>query len=163
MSTPPSLSLLKHVDSTQKRSCYDDTILTKLSFNDENDPHSSANLRRVQTIRLPSSQRKTLRMSLPTFLQSSNDDDEVRIPLLIHRIFTPFIHHRLVHSFQLKTVWQQCISIVKQPLVKQSLYSSLNISSKISIAIHLPYTKSNIVMAIVSKWVTMIIHWSWES
>lgn len=100
-----SLLFFKHVDSIQKRSCYDDTILTRLSLNDENDPHSSANLRRVQTIRLPSTQRKTVRMSLPTFLQSSTDDDEVFISLLIHRSFSFLsLSLRLVHSFQPKTV-----------------------------------------------------------
>jgi hypothetical protein len=59
--------------------CYDDTILTKISLTDDNDPNQIANLRRVQTIRVPSSQRKILRVTLPTFLQTSNDDDEVKL------------------------------------------------------------------------------------
>ncbi|CAF0856476.1 unnamed protein product [Rotaria sordida] len=69
----------KNLDSVCKRLCYDDTILTKLSLTDDNDPNQIANLRRVQTIRVPSNQRKTLRVSLPSFIQSSNnDDDEAR-------------------------------------------------------------------------------------
>ncbi|CAF3627680.1 unnamed protein product [Adineta steineri] len=70
--------LSKNFDSVSKRLCYDDTILTKLSLSDDNDPNQIGNLRRVQTIRVSSNQRKPLRMALPTFLQSSNDDDEAR-------------------------------------------------------------------------------------
>ncbi|CAF0734597.1 unnamed protein product [Adineta steineri] len=70
--------LSKNFDSVSKRLCYDDTILTKLSLSDDNDANQIGNLRRVQTIRVSSNQRKPLRMALPTFLQSSNDDDEAR-------------------------------------------------------------------------------------
>ncbi|CAF3685633.1 unnamed protein product [Rotaria sp. Silwood1] len=68
----------KNLDTVCKRLCYDDTILTKLSLNDDNDSNQIANLRRVQTIRVSSNQRKTLRVTLPSFIQSSNDDDEAR-------------------------------------------------------------------------------------
>ncbi|CAF3332410.1 unnamed protein product [Rotaria socialis] len=68
----------KNLDSICKRLCYDDTILTKLSLTDDNDPNQIVNLRRAQTIRASSNQRKTLRVTIPSFIQSSNDDDEAR-------------------------------------------------------------------------------------
>ncbi|CAF5068306.1 unnamed protein product, partial [Rotaria magnacalcarata] len=68
----------KNLDSICKRLCYDDTILTKLSLTDDNDSNQIVNLRRVQTIRASSNQRKTLRVTIPSFIQSSNDDDEAR-------------------------------------------------------------------------------------
>ncbi|CAF5086202.1 unnamed protein product, partial [Rotaria socialis] len=64
-----------NLDSICKRLCYDDTILTKLSLTDDNDPNQIVNLRRAQTIRASSNQRKTLRVTIPSFIQSSNDDD----------------------------------------------------------------------------------------
>ncbi|CAF1337565.1 unnamed protein product [Adineta ricciae] len=68
----------KNLDSISKRPCYDDTVLSKLSLNDDTDSSQIANLRRVQTIRVAQNHRKPLRMALPTFLSSSNDDDETR-------------------------------------------------------------------------------------
>jgi hypothetical protein len=95
--------LFQNLDSVNKRLCYDDTILTKLSLTDDIDSNQSANLRRVQTIRVPSSQRKTVRLTIPTFIPPSNEnDDEVNLSFFLNS--TTFPYFRLVHFFQLKTV-----------------------------------------------------------
>ncbi|UJR31607.1 hypothetical protein I4U23_019091 [Adineta vaga] len=70
--------LSKNLDTISKRLCYDDTILSKLSLNDDDNANQAANLRRVQTIRVAQNHRKPLRMALPTFISSSNEDDEAR-------------------------------------------------------------------------------------
>jgi len=55
---------------------YDDTVLSRMSFPTGDDDNATANLRRVQTIKVASSQRKQYRMSIPSFMQSTNDDEE---------------------------------------------------------------------------------------
>lgn len=77
---PKSLPIHEEYFVTEKRSALDDTVLTKLSLIDENDLTNSsiANLRRVQTIRVSSSQRRPYRISLPQLNPTATDDDEVK-------------------------------------------------------------------------------------